>query len=60
MPAYVVEEFGGDVAVGAKIALVCTVEGPAVVVNCIESGEGGREERDAGGVPGGVVCEVGG
>lgn len=40
LPRYVVEEFGDDVAVGAEIALVCAVEGPAVVVDCIKRGEG--------------------
>lgn len=60
LPAYVVEEFGGDVAVRAEIALVRAVEGPTVVVDFGEGREGGGEEGDARGVPGGVVVEVGG
>lgn len=60
LPVYVVEEFCSDVAVRTEIALVCAVEGPPVVVDFGESGEGGAEEGDTGGVPGGVVVEVGG
>lgn len=60
LPVYIVEEFGSDVAVGAEVALVGAVEGPAVIVDFGEGGEGGGEEGDAGGVPRGVVVEVGG
>ncbi|MFA6124506.1 MAG: hypothetical protein WC704_11855 [Sphingomonas sp.] len=55
LPADIVEEFGGDIALRAEIALVRAVHLPAVVIDAVEQRVRAFEQRDAVGIPAGVA-----
>ena len=58
LPVDIVEKFGGDIALGAQVALMPAENLPAIIIDRVDPGIGGFEEGDAVFIPGRIIAEA--
>jgi hypothetical protein len=58
LPGNIVQKLGGDIAFRPQVALMCAKQRPAVIIDGVDPGIRGLENRNFAFIPGCVVAEA--